>query len=72
MAGYGLTHIPGEMLAAAIGMTRTLVLGPAGAGQAGIDSGQKSAWQQTAWRIRGKVQQSATYPQARLTYGHGL
>lgn len=27
IVGYGLTHIPGGMLAAAIGMTRTLMLG---------------------------------------------
>jgi ACS family D-galactonate transporter-like MFS transporter len=39
IVGYGLSHIPGGMLAARIGMKRTLVLGLAIQGLAGIMSG---------------------------------
>ena len=39
IVGYGLTHIPGGMLGTAIGMKKTLVLGLAVQGLAGIMSG---------------------------------
>src|ERR1017187_5042633 len=39
IVGYGLTHIPGGMLATAIGMKKTLVLGLLVQGLAGIMSG---------------------------------
>src|SRR5580698_7963409 len=39
IVGYGLAHIPGGMLATAIGMKKTLVLGLGVQGTAGILSG---------------------------------
>jgi ACS family D-galactonate transporter-like MFS transporter len=39
IVGYGLTHIPGGMLATAIGMKKALVLGLLVHGLAGIMSG---------------------------------
>ena len=46
--GYGLTHIPGGMLAARIGMKKTLVLGLTVQGLAGIMSGLSSSYPELA------------------------
>lgn len=46
--GYGLAHIPGGMLATAIGMKRTLVIGLAIQGLAGVLSGIAASYLQLA------------------------
>ena len=43
IVGYGLTHIPGGMLATAIGMKKTLVLGLLVQGLAGVCPGCRTA-----------------------------
>jgi len=48
IVGYGLTHIPGGMLATAIGMKRTLVLGLLVQGLAGIMSGLSYSYTELA------------------------
>jgi ACS family D-galactonate transporter-like MFS transporter len=48
IVGYGLAHIPGGMLATAIGMKKTLVLGLAVQGSAGIMSGLSSSYAELA------------------------
>jgi MFS transporter, ACS family, D-galactonate transporter len=47
--GYGLTHIPGGMLATAIGMKKTLVLGLLVQGLAGIMSGLSYSYTELAF-----------------------
>jgi MFS transporter, ACS family, D-galactonate transporter len=49
IVGYGLTHIPGGMLATRIGMKRTLVLGLLVQGLAGIMSGLSSSYAELAF-----------------------
>jgi MFS transporter, ACS family, D-galactonate transporter len=49
IVGYGLTHIPGGMLATAIGMKRTLVLGLLVQGLAGIMSGVSHSYAELAF-----------------------
>src|ERR1700678_1345841 len=49
IVGYGLTHIPGGMLATAIGMKRTLVLGLLVQGLAGIMSGLSHSYAELAF-----------------------
>jgi MFS transporter, ACS family, D-galactonate transporter len=49
IVGYGLTHIPGGMLATAIGMKKTLVLGLLVQGLAGIMSGLSSSYTELAF-----------------------
>jgi MFS family permease len=48
IVGYGLTHIPGGMLATAIGMKKTLVLGLGVQGLAGIMSGLSASYVELA------------------------
>src|SRR5271170_4857699 len=48
IVGYGLTHIPGGMLATAIGMKKTLVLGLGVQGLAGIMSGLSASYTELA------------------------
>src|SRR6202789_71473 len=48
IVGYGLTHIPGGMLATAIGMKKTLVLGLGVQGLAGIMSGLSASYAELA------------------------
>jgi MFS transporter, ACS family, D-galactonate transporter len=48
IVGYGLTHIPGGMLATALGMKKTLVLGLLVQGLAGIMSGLSSSYTELA------------------------
>jgi MFS transporter, ACS family, D-galactonate transporter len=49
IVGYGLTHIPGGMLATRIGMKRTLVLGLLVQGLAGIMSGLSTSYVELAF-----------------------
>src|ERR1017187_7887580 len=49
IVGYGLTHIPGGMLATAIGMKKTLVLGLLVQGLAGIMSGLSYSYAELAF-----------------------
>jgi len=49
IVGYGLTHIPGGMLATAIGMKKTLVLGLLLQGLAGIMSGLSYSYAELAF-----------------------
>lgn len=49
IVGYGLTHIPGGMLATAIGMKKTLVLGLLVQGLAGIMSGLSHSYAELAF-----------------------
>ncbi len=49
IVGYGLTHIPGGMLATAVGMKRTLVLGLLVQGLAGIMSGLSASYAELAF-----------------------
>jgi MFS transporter, ACS family, D-galactonate transporter len=49
IVGYGLTHIPGGMLATSIGMKRTLVLGLLVQGLAGIMSGLSASYAELAF-----------------------
>ncbi len=49
IVGYGLTHIPAGMLATAIGMKKTLVLGLLVQGLAGIMSGLSSSYAELAF-----------------------
>ena len=49
IVGYGLTHIPGGMLATAIGMKKTLVLGLLVQGLAGIMSGLSQSYAELAF-----------------------
>lgn len=49
IVGYGLAHIPGGMLATAIGMKRTLVIGLALQGAAGVMSGLSYSYTELAW-----------------------
>ena len=49
IVGYGLTHIPGGMLATAIGMKKTLVLGLGVQGLAGIMSGLSASYVELAF-----------------------
>jgi MFS transporter, ACS family, D-galactonate transporter len=49
IVGYGLTHIPGGMLATAIGMKKTLVAGLLVQGLAGIMSGLSSSYTELAF-----------------------
>ena len=49
IVGYGLTHIPGGMLGTAIGMKKTLVLGLAVQGLAGIMSGLSYSYAELAF-----------------------
>src|ERR1700722_12193670 len=49
IVGYGLTHIPGGMLATAIGMKKTLVLGLLVQGVAGIMSGLSYSYPELAF-----------------------
>ena len=49
IVGYGLAHIPGGMLATAIGMKQTLVLGLAVQGLAGIMSGLSYSYAELAF-----------------------
>ena len=49
IVGYGLTHIPGGMLATAIGMKKTLVLGLGVQGLAGIMSGLSYSYAELAF-----------------------
>jgi MFS family permease len=49
IVGYGLSHIPGGMLATAIGMKKTLVLGLLVQGLAGIMSGLSYAYTELAF-----------------------
>jgi ACS family D-galactonate transporter-like MFS transporter len=49
IVGYGLTHIPGGMLATAIGMKKTLVLGLLVQGLAGIMSGLSYSYTELAF-----------------------
>jgi ACS family D-galactonate transporter-like MFS transporter len=46
--GYGLAHIPGGMLAAALGMKKTLLLGLMVQGLAGIMSGLSQSYAELA------------------------
>jgi ACS family D-galactonate transporter-like MFS transporter len=48
IVGYGLTHIPGGMLATALGMKKTLVLGLGVQGLAGIMSGLSASYTELA------------------------
>jgi len=48
IVGYGLAHIPGGMLATAIGMKKTLVVGLAAQGTAGILSGLSHSYTELA------------------------
>jgi ACS family D-galactonate transporter-like MFS transporter len=48
IVGYGLTHIPGGMLATALGMKKTLVLGLGVQGLAGIMSGLSASYPELA------------------------
>jgi ACS family D-galactonate transporter-like MFS transporter len=49
IVGYGLTHIPGGMLATAVGMKKTLVLGLGVQGLAGIMSGLSYSYTELAF-----------------------
>jgi MFS family permease len=49
IVGYGLAHIPGGMLATAIGMKRTLVLGLVVQGVAGVMSGLSYNFTELEW-----------------------
>jgi MFS transporter, ACS family, D-galactonate transporter len=49
IVGYGLTHVPGGMLATRFGMKRTLVLGLVVQGLAGIMSGLSSSYTELAF-----------------------
>ena len=49
IVGYGLTHIPGGMLATAIGMKKTLVVGLLVQGLAGIMSGLSRSYAELAF-----------------------
>src|SRR5580658_6823005 len=49
IVGYGLSHIPGGMLATAVGMKKTLVLGLLVQGLAGIMSGLSSSYTELAF-----------------------
>jgi ACS family D-galactonate transporter-like MFS transporter len=49
IVGYGLSHIPGGMLATAIGMKRTLVLGLLVQGLAGVMSGLSYSYAELAF-----------------------
>src|ERR1017187_6855744 len=49
IVGYGLSHIPGGMLATAIGMKKTLVLGLLVQGLAGIMSGLSYSYAELAF-----------------------
>jgi ACS family D-galactonate transporter-like MFS transporter len=49
IVGYGLTHIPGGMLATALGMKKTLVLGLGVQGLAGIMSGLSASYTELAF-----------------------
>jgi MFS transporter, ACS family, D-galactonate transporter len=49
IVGYGLSHIPGGMLATAIGMKKTLVLGLGVQGLAGIMSGLSASYTELAF-----------------------
>src|ERR1700728_2964797 len=49
IVGYGLTHIPGGMLATALGMKKTLVLGLGVQGLAGIMSGLSASYPELAF-----------------------
>src|ERR1035438_4617005 len=49
IVGYGLTHIPGGMLATAIGMKKTLVLGLLVQGLAGVMSGLSYSYAELAF-----------------------
>ena len=49
IVGYGLTHIPGGMLATALGMKKTLVLGLGVQGLAGIMSGLSDSYTELAF-----------------------
>jgi MFS transporter, ACS family, D-galactonate transporter len=49
IVGYGLTHIPGGMLATAIGMKKTLVLGLGVQGLAGVMSGLSASYTELAF-----------------------
>lgn len=49
LVGYGVAHIPGGMLATAIGMKRTLVIGLAIQGVAGVLSGLSNSYTMLAW-----------------------
>jgi ACS family D-galactonate transporter-like MFS transporter len=49
IVGYGLSHIPGGMLATAIGMKKTLVLGLGVQGLAGIMSGLSYSYAELAF-----------------------
>jgi len=48
IVGYGLSHIPGGMLATRIGMKRTIVLGLAVQGMAGVMSGLSRSYPELA------------------------
>ena len=49
IVGYGLAHIPGGMLATAIGMKRTLVIGLTVQGAAGVMSGLSYSYLELEW-----------------------
>jgi ACS family D-galactonate transporter-like MFS transporter len=49
IVGYGLAHIPGGMLATAIGMKRTLVIGLTLQGVAGLMSGLSASYLELEW-----------------------
>jgi MFS transporter, ACS family, D-galactonate transporter len=49
IVGYGLAHIPGGMLATAIGMKRTLVIGLTVQGVAGVMSGLSYSYLELEW-----------------------
>jgi len=48
LVGYGVAHIPGGMLATAIGMKKTLVIGLAVQGVAGVMSGLSYSYTELA------------------------
>ena len=54
IVGYGLSHIPGGMLATAIGMKRTLVLGLLVQGLAGVMSGLSYSYAELGFFRRGE------------------
>jgi len=49
IVGYGLAHVPGGMLATAIGMKKTLVIGLVIQGVAGVMSGLSYSYTELAW-----------------------
>lgn len=49
IVGYGLAHVPGGMLATAIGMKKTLVIGLVVQGIAGVMSGLSYSYTELAW-----------------------